>query len=86
MARKLADASMRNRKQRGKKKKSLYDTRHSVFFFFTAVQTQVSSGMRKEALQHDRTAFKLSTSSNLVHKLHKYNLITLKNQRVAVLC
>lgn len=30
-----------------KKKKSLYDTRHSVFF--TAVQTQVSSGMRKEA-------------------------------------
>lgn len=47
MARKLADASTRNRKRRGEKKKSLYDTRHSVFF--TAVQTQVSSGMRKEA-------------------------------------
>lgn len=67
MARKPADASVRNRKR---EKKSLYDTRHS-FFFFTAVQTQVSSGMRKEALQHDRTAFKLSTSSNLVHKLDK---------------
>ena len=42
-----------------------------VVFFFTAVQTQVSSGMRKEALQHDRTSFKLSTSSKLVHKLDK---------------